>query len=533
MNARAIVVTAMLGAGSLLAQDPMFDVAERGDGPLVSANRTGVPGDQALRELGAAMGWGVEFETEQLRGRMSVTGVDLAFSAQNPRIVAGLVAVASGGDVIFNDRSELGEQQTTLMVVSPAAPNTESGRQRLRRRAIHWYRTFLQDELEFDPLVVEHGMDARMHMAKLLKEQGALHEAALVYAEVQRRDPSHDYVPAALLALAECRFELGEEYWDEAERAVRDLRLRHPSLPQAAAGTVLLGKILLARKRYEECVKTMTASYLRLAGTPEIIDLYLIVGKAEFELRNPENVLRTMNILDGGHEFRDLDREQWLDYLFLRGYALHALGKHDDAVEALELFLGAGQDDRRRGIAFILLGRTYLAMERFVQARAAAIEAHYLKAGGQLDGYWSREASKFYARTALEIGDREVAFEKLEVEVRRSPESEPELVIYLAQAFMEERRYQKAIITCDLIADLQNDWGDQARLIRIEAMWAQALAAGPAGIRAFPERAIEHTKNIQDKQRLQRISEIFGRAYEMNGEIDKAADAYRGLLRWD
>lgn len=533
MNARLTIGSFALIASAAIAQEPMFDVSGTGDHVVLSANRTGVPGDQALRDLASVMGWGVEFETEQLRGRMSVIGVDLAFTGQNPRIVAGLIAVASGGDVVFNDRTELGEQRTTMMVVSPAAPNTESGRQRLRRRAIHWYRTFLQDELEFDPLVAEHGMDARMHMAQLLMDQGALREAALMFAEVPSRDPSHDYVPAALLKEAECRFELGPEHWAEAEEAVRDLRLRHPSLPQAAAGTVLLGKLLLAQERYHECVKTMTAGYLRLAGTPELIDLYLLVARAEYELRNPQNVLRTMNILDGGHDFRQLDQQQWLDYLFLRGYALHGIGEYEESIEPLELFLGAGKEDPRRGIAFLLLGRTYLALERFVEARAAAIEAYYIKVGGQLDAYWSREVSKFYAQSALEIGDREIAFEKLEVEVRKSPESEPELAIYLAEAFMKERRYQKAIITCELITNLQNDWGDKARLLRVEAMWAQALAAGPTGIRAFPERAIEHTKGIKDSQRLRRISEIFGRAYEMNGEIDKAADAYRGLLRWN
>jgi tetratricopeptide (TPR) repeat protein len=522
-------------AAILLAPSPqgpqeLYAVRSDGDAVRVSANRLGVPADTALRELGSAVGWGVEFETEQLRGRMSLLGLDLAFTGQSPRTVAQLVAVAGGGDVVFDDRTELGVARTRILVVSPPAAATESGRQRLRRHAIDWYRTFLQDELRHDPLVEEEGMRARMQMAALLREQGELEEAASVFASVPELEPSHDWVPAALLRLAQCRFDLGPEHWEKAEQAARELTLRHPALPQAAAGTVLLGRILIARGRYEECVKTLTASWLRLAGTPEIVDLYLLAGEAEYRLGRPAEVRRAMDILDSAHEFRELDRRQWLDYLFLRGYALQELGEQPAATEALELFLGTGVDDPRRGIAFVILGRSYLAQGLYVQARAAAIEAHHLKVGGRMDVGWAREASKLFAKTALEIGDKDQAFDKLEVEVRRSPEADPELVLYLARAFLDERRYQKAIITCDLIADRSDDFGDQARLLRVEAMWMQAEAAG--SLASFPERALPYAVKVTGTDNQRRVAETLGRVYEELGLVERAADAYRGMLEW-
>lgn len=521
-------------AVTAIAQEPgsaLFKLDGESGREVVSANRTGVPADQALRELAHTLGWRVEFETEALRSRVAIHGVDVVFTAQNPRTIAHLLSVASGADVVFSDRSELGKLSTTLHVVSPPNNTTESGRQRLREWAVRWYRTFLQDELAGEPIVERFGMKARMDMGQLLQEQGALEDAALVYAELQRDDPSHEFVPAALLEMAECRFELGESTWAAAEEAARELTRRHPSLPQAAAGTVLLGKILLAQGRYDECVKTMTASYLRLAGTPEIIDLYILVGKADFHLGRPGNVLRTMNILAGAHESRDLERSEWIDYLYLRGYALHAMREHVDAMESLEIFLGTAIEDERRGSAFIMLGRTYLALGKIVEARAAAVEAHGLKAVGALDPKWSREASKFYAKTALEIGDRDEAFDKLEVEVRKNPESEPELVIYLARAFMDEGRYQKAVITADLIAGTEGRWGDDARFLVVEAMWQQALAVGGATLRTFPGRALPRVERITNRDHMREVSEIFGKAYERMGEIEKAADAYRGLLR--
>lgn len=514
-----------------MAQDQLFLLEAKDGRQIVTANRSGVPADEALRKLATAMGWGVQFETEALRSRMSVFGVDVALDRQSPRTVAHLLAVAGGADVVFSDASYLGEQTTTMMVVSPPTNETESGRQRLRQWAIQWYTTFLQDKLRHDPLVEEHGMDVRMNMARLLRDQGALEEAALVYHELETTDPTHDFVPMALLELAECRFELGEEHWVEAERVARDLMKRHPSLAEAAQGTVLLGRILLAQGRHQECARTLTAAYLRLAGTPEIIDLYLLVARAEYHLGDAETVLSTTSALDEAHEFRELSEEQWLDYLFLRGYGLHATGENEKAVEPLEIFLGMGAEDPRRGIAFVLLGRTYLALDRIVEARAAAIEAHHLKVGGRVDGYWGREASKFYAKTALEIGDREEAFEKLEVEVRRSPESEPELVLYLGEAFMGEGRFQKAIITAELLVDLDGKWGDAARMMRLEATWRQSMTAGGTSLRTFPERALPLVDGIEGKEHLQRVSEIFGQAYELNGDIQKAADAYRGMLR--
>ena len=150
------------------AQDvgsPLFQVERRDGGVFVSANRNGVPSDQALRELANTLGWRIDFETEALRSRLSIHSVEVAFRSQNPRTIAHLLTVASGADVVFSDRSDLGQTSTTVHVVTTPNNKTESGRQRLREWAVRWYRTFLQGELAAEPIVERFGMDTRMHLS--------------------------------------------------------------------------------------------------------------------------------------------------------------------------------------------------------------------------------------------------------------------------------------------------------------------------------------------------------------------------------
>ena len=73
-----------------------------------------------------------------------MVSLDLSFDAQNPRTIAHLIAASGGADVVFDDRAAVDPDITTVVHVVPAASaETESGRQRLRRRSIEWYRTFL------------------------------------------------------------------------------------------------------------------------------------------------------------------------------------------------------------------------------------------------------------------------------------------------------------------------------------------------------------------------------------------------------
>jgi tetratricopeptide (TPR) repeat protein len=520
VNARALALCAALVA----FDDDLYRVTGSGDAILVSADRSAVPADQALELLARAVGWQIRFQSGRLRDDLAKTPLDLAFSEHGARTLARLLAVAGGADVMFNDRTVDGQPVTELIVVPPPGTDTDTGRQRLRRQAIDWYRTFLHEDLRATPLSSESHR-VRMQMAQLLKDQGALRESARIFLEVYKDDPTKEHVPQALLRMAQCHLELGPEAWPDAERWARELSHLPPSLPETAQGTVLLGRLLNLQGRQAECVRTLPTMYLPLAGTPEIVELYLLVGEAWLDLDEPAEALATSRTIDTGHGFRELQKSQWLRYLFVRGHALQRLGRSAEATEALELLVGTGADDELRGKALIVLGLAYLDQRSYLDARAAALHARAYKP--RLDRRFAAEASKLLAKTALEIGDKDRAFEDLEIEVRKNVE--PELALYLVRAFVQEGRFQKAIAIADLLADQDNDAGDVARLERIEALWLQARATGNQ--RSFPQRAAEQVVEIRDPDRQRRVAELVGRAYELSGEVERAADAYRGLLR--
>jgi hypothetical protein len=113
--------------------------------------------------------------------------------------------------------------------------------------------------------------------------------------------------------------------------------------------------------------------------------------------------------------------------------------------------------------------------------------------------------------------------------VRRNPEGKRELILFLVDAFIQVQSYQRAISTADLLSLQKGIWGDRARHKRIVAMWEQAKTS--AARKGFPEKALPIIKDIQDEELQRKVAEILGEAYWSLGEIDKAADAYRGVLR--
>jgi tetratricopeptide (TPR) repeat protein len=491
----------------------------------ISADRTAVAAGAALTELAKAMGWRIAFQPESLLGELEHTSLDLSFDDQGARAIAQLIAVAGGADVQFDDRTEDGKFSTALHVVRPPSAEIEAGRARLLARAMQWYRTFLAEDLRFDPLVEEHASKVRMHLGEMLMEAGDLESAIGTFRALRDGDRTHPYVPLALLKTAECQFRM--KRLADAEENARQVSRMHPGRPETAQATVLLGRILLAAARYDECAREMRASFLPLAGTPEIIDVFLIAAQAHWHRDRPDQVLRETELMAAAHNFRELDEQQWLSYHFLRGIGAEGTGQHLEAIEALELFLGTGQNDPRRAIAFVVLGRAYAELGKFLEARAAALEALELKGG--LDNDWRQRARILEAKTALALGDKDRAFADLEVEVRKQPEQMPELVLFLADAFIEVGRFQKAIATADLLAGGSGAWADRARHRKVVAMWRQASRSGdPQG---FPAAAIEIARQIGDPELQRGVAEMIGQAYEALGMKEKAADAYRGLLR--
>jgi len=527
------LVLALGLAGGLQAQAPepaLFRVDLGRDPPRVGVERNGVAADRALRELAGSLRWRIEFETRQLEADVARTALDLALEDQNPRTVAHLIAVAGGADVTFDDRRGEDGPDTTLHVVRSATSGSDTGRQRLRRWATGWYETFLAEELRLDPLVREESMAVRMNLGLLLMKQGDLESAAHVFEGAWKEDQSHPSVPRALLKLAECQHELGRD--EQAEKWAKELKKRNPALEETADATVLLGKILIGlgkaeSTRYDECVRTLDAMLLPLADAPQVVDVLLLIGEAHRLRAEPGRVLHTTELLWSTHDYKKLSERQMLDYWYLRGSGAEGVGKHDEAMEALEWFLGLTDSDARRGQAFVLLGRCYLALGRFVEARAAAVEAKMLAPA--LDAEWQQKARFLESNAMLALGDRERAFEDLEVAVRKAPLEVPEQVLFLVDKLIEVGRYQKAVQAAELLKDGKGRHADLARVKKAQALYLQAQASSV--IKGFPAAAIAVARQVQDAELKRTLAELIGKAYESLGEIDRAADAYRGILR--
>ena len=364
-----------------------------------------------------------------------------------------------------------------------------------------------------------------MHLGHLLLQQGDLEQAIVVFQEVHDADDAHPYMPLALLRLAQSHHDLGNH--EEAEKWAREVSRMHPSRPETAAATVLLGRNLIQQKRYDECVATMRASVLPLANTPEIVDILLITAEAQVHRERPDYVLEQMRMLADSQSFRDLTESQWLDYHYLRGLGAEGTGHFEEAMELLEIFLATGPADRRRGEACVLLGRSYLALGKYVEARTAGLQA--LTYQSAMDRFWRKEARILQARTALALGQRDKAFEDLEREVRRDPVQTPELIVFLIESFLENDRYQKAIAAADLLIPIGGKWGDRARYLKILAMWRQNPRAEL--LDSFLLRAVQIAPQIEDEELQRKAAEIIGQAYGLRGDWEKAVNAYHGVLR--
>ena len=508
--------------------DPIFTVHDDGHALSVSANRAAVPGDIALRELARSLGWTLRYQHGAYEKTLADAVVDLSFSARGPRTVASLIAVAAGADLILVDREVDGRTTTEMVVVAAPDAQAEEGRRRLRQWAIDWYRTFLDEDTRLGGERLAEALRVRMQLSELLRRQGSLIEAASILEKLYEIAPDHDYVPAALLRMAQCWFEAGPESWPDAERRARDLMRLHPARPEAALGTILLGRVLLAEGRYAECWSTLEKCTLRMAGTPEVIDLYLIVAMAHFRLGDPDAVLRTLATLEDGERPERFPPEQRADWLFLRGYAAVERGDSKRAVRMLEQFQTVAQEqDERRCIAFVLLAKAYLTEQRYLQARAAALAARRDRA--LLDRTWSRVSSEIWATTATALGEEDRALVELEVEIRHDPDADPELVLFLADLLRKHGRHQRALGLLGKIEDRADEFGERGRLLQVETLFEQAESGGT--LPRFPGEAMRIAPLITDPARQRRVAELVGLVYERLGETEKAADAFRGVLR--
>lgn len=547
----------MIAALSLLmasllpqGQEPVFVVADRvsesgGTTTTISGDRRSISCLEALQQLTATMGWNVHVESKPLENDLQFSSVNLAFTGQDPLVVAQLIAVAGGGDVVFDAGQPAAGMRPVLHVTRKPDGATESGRQRLRGMAGDWYRSFLQDELQNEPLVEDEAMRVRMNLGRLLVENGELERALPLFAEVYEHRPGV-HVPTALLRLAQTSNDLAattrdkdqaKKRFEQAESWCRKLLELYPSSPEATGATVALGRSLLGqasvapdqnrmRDLCDRCRTELAARVMRLNDTVEMCDVWLLVGEAQFRLEWASRVYETMLTLRESPNFGDLDDRQFRDYHFLLGYGALGSQKAELAMQSFEWFLIHSEGDPRRAFAHVMLADAYMQLGRYVEARAAAltVRKQYM---AELEPRWRTRALQLYARTGLAIGDKENAYQELEVLVHR--QDDPDLVLFLADQLIEDRQWQRAISVTRILQNRPGKQGDLARFKAVQALYEQAKAS--KSLAEFPALARELAPKIEDRDLRSQCAELIGDAYTQIGQLEAAADAYRGILR--
>ncbi|MBZ0153397.1 MAG: hypothetical protein K8J09_17870 [Planctomycetes bacterium] len=511
----------------------------------VAADVTAVDCLLALKQLAAAVNWNVDFETTPLENDLRFATVNLFLTGQDPRMVAQLIAVAGGADCVFDAALPAEGARPTLHVVRTPSADTESGRQRLRALAGQWYRSFLRDELQYEPLVQRESVQVRMNLGEMLVESGDLDSAIVCFNDVYERRPN-EFAAQAVLKVGECHLDLAlaatdrqrqRSEYQQAEQWARRIFERSPTAPEVTPATILLGRALigqamteakpeLVKKQAERCQTELNARVLRLLDSVEMLDVWLLTGQAQFLMERADRVQETMLTLRESPYFDDMSPRQFLDYHFLLGYGAVGQDKPELAMRALEWFLINAENDRRSGLAYVLLAESYMALGRFVQARAASVEARtrYL---GTMAADWRERTLKVWARAALALGEKEKAFEELERLVLSG--EEPELSLFLADQMFGDRQWQRAMAVVRPLLDRDDNIGDQARFKTVAALYEQAVASNY--LDDFPKQASRIAPLIHSVDLRRRAAELIGDAYTKLNKLENAADAYRGILR--
>ncbi len=532
-------------------RDDMFKLrgAPAADGQrerfVVDADGRAVPCLEALQALAKANGWNLGVESSPLENDLRFATVDLDLTGQDPRLVAQLIAVAGGADVVFDEAAPDSGNRSMLHIVRPPSPVTDSGRQRLRTLAGQWYRSFLRDELQHEPVVQQEGVVVRMHLGQLLVETGDLDAAIAFFTDVYEKRP-HDQVGAAILKIGECHLDLAlgsveratrKADYAKAEEWARRLIERMPTSPLTTPATILLGRAMLGQamlepsrdliaRAAERCQDELRARVIKLLDSPEMLDVWLLAGEAQFLMEKPDRVNETMLTLRESPWFGDMTESQFRDYHFLLGYGALGIDKPELAMRSLEWFQLHADADPRRGVAWVLLAESYLVQKRFLQARAAAVEARTRHLAA-MTPEWRERTLRVTARSALALGEKESAFLELEQMVLRG--EEPELALFLIDEMLADRQWQRAIAVARPLIERENAIGDRARFKTVQAWFDQAAAS--KHFDDFPAQAILLAQKIQDPELRSRTSTLIGEAYTELGKLEHAADAYRGILR--
>jgi tetratricopeptide (TPR) repeat protein len=270
----------------------------------------------------------------------------------------------------------------------------------------------------------------------------------------------------------------------------------------------------------------LRARIIRLLDSVELLEVWLLAGEAQFLMGRPERTYQTMLTLRESPYFEDLGPEQFLDYHFLLGYGALGAGKNELAMRAFEWFLIHAEDDQRRGQAYVMLAESYLAQNRYVEGRAASIEARKRHLA-RMSPSWRERTLKVWARTALALGEKEKAFLELEQMVLRG--EEPELTLFLVDELLADHQWQRAMSVARRLMERNDSIGDRARYKTIVALYEQAVAG--KHLDDFPAQAVAIAPKVKDAELRAKVATMIGEAYTQLDMLEHAADAFRGILR--
>jgi tetratricopeptide (TPR) repeat protein len=177
-------------------------------------------------------------------------------------------------------------------------------------------------------------------------------------------------------------------------------------------------------------------------------------------------------------------------------------------------------------MANVLMTDAYMRLGQHLQAHAAAVlvRKEFLS---ELPPAWRTRALEQWARTALTLGDKEPAFQELELLIHR--ENNPHLTLFLTEQLITDQQWQRAISVAKLLVNSDGDAADQARYKTVRALYQQAKAG--KSFADFPTQARELAVRIQSIEMRGKCAELIGDAYTDLGQLETAADAYRGILR--
>ena len=106
---------------------------------------------------------------------------------------------------------------------------------------------------------------------------------------------------------------------------------------------------------------------------------------------------------------------------------------------------------------------------------------------------------------------------------------EPALTLFLMDELLEDRQWQRTMSVARVLAERDDDYGDQARYRHVVALYRQAVAGGH--LADFPQMAIAIAPRVRDTELRRKIAETIGEAYTQLEMLEHAADAFRGILR--